>query len=228
MNRLRAVHVAWWLALAIGSFAVLYQFLPYETFLGLALNTAFAASLAAVIRYSVDGLRALREGKGGANFMLTSMLSIFTTIFIQRTWTMGLDALDRPQWMVMSFMTIFIPWIMAAALSLAIVAPDIDGDRKDSGWRLAGSVIIFILGMVVGIGFYAVLPDTVKSYSVFHVWPERVNRPSCKPEQPVWGSSAKIYHTEESRYRGVVIAQWCFGSIEEAEKAGFRPPKELK
>lgn len=51
------------------------------------------------------------------------------------------------------------------------------------------------------------------------------NRPSCADTQPVWGSQNKVYHIEDSPYRGMVIPDWCFASTEEAEEKGFRSPK---
>lgn len=225
MKRLRAIHVGWWLGLALAIFLILYNTLPYNTFLGIALNTAFAASLAAIARYFLDTLRALKSGAAGLSFMMTSMLSIFFMVFIQRSWAMSLDALDRPEWLVTSFMTILIPWMMAASLSLAVVAPDIEGSREGSGFRIIGSIFVFLLGMAVGIMFYAVLPDRVKGYAIYNVFPHLQNRAICKPEQSVWVSSSGTYHDTQSKYRGSVVPRWCFSTASEAESSGFKAPK---
>lgn len=226
MNKLRAIHVGWWLGLALAAFVVLYNILPYETFLGIALNTAFAASLAAIARYFLDTIRAIRSGIAGLSFMLTSMLSIFFMVFIQRGWAMSLDALDRPVWLVTSFMTIFIPWMMAASLSLAVVAPDIDSPKENSGYRILGSIITFLLGMAIGVMFYAVLPDRAKGYAILNVFPHLAHRATCSEGEPVWVSSNGVYHSANSPYRAQVIPSWCFSSTEEAEKRGFRAVKE--
>lgn len=225
MKRLRAIHVGWWLGLALAIFILLYNILPYSTFLGIALNTAFAASLAAIARYFLDTLRALKSGAAGLSFMMTSMLSIFFMVFIQRSWAMSLDALDRPEWLVTSFMTILIPWMMAASLSLAVVAPDIEGSREGSGFRIVGSLFVFLLGMAVGILFYALLPDRVKGYAIYNVFPHLQNRAMCSPDQSVWVSSSGIYHTASSPYRGTVVPRYCFESEEKAKDAGFKAPK---
>lgn len=222
MKKLRAIHVGWWLGAALAAFIALYNLLPYNKFLGLALNTAFAASLAAICRYAIDTVRALKEGTVGVSFMLTAMLSIFFMVFVQRTWAMSLDALDRPDWMVMSFMTIFIPWMMAASLSLAVVAPDISSERDGAGSRIIGSILIFLFGMSVGVAFYSVLPDRVKEYAILNVFPHLNHRATCKPEEEIWVSSNGVIHDASSPYRAQVIPEWCFLSKEDAEKRGFR------
>lgn len=225
MKTLKAIHVGWWLLASLVVFVILYNILPYGTFLGIALNTAFAASFAAICRYLLDTIRALKEGAVKVSFMLTAMLSIFFMVFVQRTWAMSLDALDRPDWMVMSFMTILIPWMMAASLSLAVVAPDINSERDGAGLRVVGSLIVFLFGMAVGIAFYALLPERVKSYAVLNVFPHLAHRATCKPEETVWVSSKGVYHSETSPYRSMVVPQWCFESEEKAKEAGFRSPK---
>lgn len=222
MRKLRAIHVGWWLGAALAAFVLLYNVLPYNQFLGIALNTAFAASLAAICRYVIDTIKALKEGAVNVSFMLTAMLSIFFMVFVQRTWAMSLDALDRPPWMVMSFMTIFIPWMMAASLSLAVIAPDINSEREGAGFRLLGSIVIFILGMAVGILFYAVLPERVKEYAILNVFPHLNHRATCSPEEDVWVSNNGVIHDASSPYRGMVIPDWCFKSVEDAKRQGFR------
>lgn len=51
-------------------------------------------------------------------------------------------------------------------------------------------------------------------------------RPFCPTDRVVWGSSNKIYHTPDSKYKGMVTKpDECFTSEQEAKEAGFRPPK---
>lgn len=228
MKRLRAVHVAWWLLLAIALFVVLYNILPFQTFLGISLNMAFAAALAAVVRYAFDAIRAAKEGMGGVNFMLTAMFSIFCTTLFQRGYAMSLDALGRPDWLVMSFVTILVPWLMAASLSLAVVAPDIDGKGDNSSLKLGISLGIFVIGMAAGVAFYAMLPERIKDSSILNVWPQLVNRATCKPEEKVWVSSTGTYHLEDSPYRSQVIPRYCFKTAADAEIRGFRAVKARK
>ncbi|MEJ8308625.1 hypothetical protein [Agrobacterium larrymoorei] len=53
------------------------------------------------------------------------------------------------------------------------------------------------------------------------------NRPLCPEGQQVFGTERKIYHSQESPYRGMVIPSWCFSSPAEAEEKGFRVPEGL-
>jgi hypothetical protein len=227
VNKLRAVHVGWWIGIALVAFVILYNTIPYNTFLGIALNTAFAASLAAFVRYFLDTIRALRSGAAGLSFMLTSMLSIFSMVLIQRSWAMSLDALDRPEWLVTSFMTILIPWMMAVSLSLATVAPDIESQRENSGLRIIGSILIFLLGMAAGVAFYSILPERVKGYAVLNVFPHLANRPTC-PAGSVVVSSRRVYHLDSSPYIQTVVPRHCFDTAADAEAKGYRPAKGLK
>jgi methylphosphotriester-DNA--protein-cysteine methyltransferase len=44
----------------------------------------------------------------------------------------------------------------------------------------------------------------------------------------VWVSSTGVYHTALSPYRASIFPKHCFETVEDAAKAGYRPPKSLK
>jgi hypothetical protein len=51
---------------------------------------------------------------------------------------------------------------------------------------------------------------------------------ACPPEYPVKGNAqSKIYHTQASRVYEQTIAEYCFATVEAAEAAGYRAPKNL-
>lgn len=225
MKRLKTSIVAWSGAGALASFAILYQVVPYEKMLDVALSLAFGVSLAAVIRYSIDAFRAFRSGRGGAEFLIVAVFSIVSLLLIQRTWGIVLRVYNRPDWLVDSPMTIFIPWMLSWAVSLALVAPDIGGSGENDRPSLFRSLTLFIAGALAGFVLASSFRMEGVELSAISAWPHLANRPSCADTQPVWGSQNKVYHIEDSPYRGMVIPDWCFASTEEAEENGFRAPK---
>lgn len=229
MKRLKSSIVAWSGAAALGSFAALYYSLPYERLLDIALSLAFGVSLAAVIRYSVDAWKAFRNGRGGAEFLIVAVFMMAFMLLVQRTWGIILRVYDRPDWLVMSPISILLPWMLSWAISLALVAPDIEIDDTGTRHTLWRSVALFIGGATVGF----ILATSFKMTDSFDIssisaWPQLANRAYCSTDFPVWVSSNGVYHTASSPYRGMVTAKWCFSTVAEAEAKGFRPPHGMK
>lgn len=207
------------------SFLALLYLLPYERFLDLALAIAFGVAFAGTIKYGRDALRSLSNGSSGAAFLIVAVFAIFAILLGQRTWGIVLRVLDRPDWLVNSPITIAVPWLLAWALSLALVAPDIDLEPDDARSGIWKSVALFIGGALAG--FVVAASFGVKDsidISRLNAWPQLINRPTC-PIESVWVSSTGIYHTSSSPYRGSVVPRYCFESEEKAREAGFKAPK---
>lgn len=225
MKRLKTKVIALSLAGAILSFVVLLFLLPYERFLDLALAVAFGVALAGTIKYARDAIRSLRGASSGAAFLIVSVFAIFAILLTQRTWGILLRVLDRPDWLVNSPISIAVPWLLAWALSLALIAPDIDLEpdtAKSNIWR---SVALFIGGALAG--FVIAASFGVKGgldLSQLSAWPHLSNRATC-PSESVWVSSTGVYHDKHSPYRGSMFPRQCFATVAEAQSAGFRPPK---
>lgn len=225
MKMLKKSIVAWSGAAALASFGILYLILPYDRMLDLALSLAFGVSFAAVVRYFLDAMRSLRNGRGGADFLIFSVFAMVCVILVQRGWIIVLSVYERADWLVNSPMTILVPWGMAWAVLLALFAPDVDNIEREGPSIIYRSLALFAAGALVGF----ILATSFKVQSVetsaAKIWPHLANRPPCPLAEPVWGSSNKVYHVEGSPYRGMVIPDWCFASPTEAEAKGFRPPK---
>lgn len=225
MKRMARSFVAWSLAGVLVSFPALYYTLPYDRFLDLALAVAFGVSFAGVIRFGRDAAFALRSGRTGAEFLLVAVFAMFAILMGQRTWGIVLRVLDRPDWLVNSPITILVPILLSWAMSLALIAPDIDLDPEGAREGLWRSVAIFIGGALAG--FVIAASFGVKDsfeISRLNAWPQLMNRPTC-PSESVWVSSSGIYHTASSPYRGTVVPRYCFESEEKAKEAGFNAPK---
>lgn len=225
MRRLKSSIVAWSLGGVLATFAGLYYILPYDRLLDLALAVAFGVAFAGTIRYGRDALLAARSGKSGAEFLLVAVFAMFSVIMGQRVWGIVLRVLDRPDWLVDSPITILVPVMMSWAMSLALVAPDIDLEPATAKSNLWRSVALFIGGALAG--FVVAASFGVKDsidISRLNAWPQLINRPTC-PKESVWVSSTGIYHTYSSPYRGSVVPRYCFESEEKAREAGFKAPK---
>lgn len=224
MKRFKTSIAAWSCAAALLSFAVLYNILPYDRMMDLATSVAFGVVVAVACRYAVDGFRAFRGGRLGAEFLIVAVFSTYAILSIQRGWIWFLQANTlpdgtRPLWLMNTAMSIFLPWMVAWAGSMALIAPEIGEARivtRVSVWR---SVILFVSGAIAG----AVLTAS------FRLPPPPAavvgSRAVCGEGSRVWGSSRGIYHTADSPYRGLVRAGRCFDTVAQAEAAGFRAPR---
>lgn len=227
MKRLKTSIVAWSGAGAMASFGILYQVMPYQSMLDLALSLATGAALATVVRYFVDFLKSVREGRTGANFLISAVFSMALVILIQRVWVQVLSAYGRPDWLTDSSMSIFIPWMLAWAVSMAFIAPDVDdynvGERRGV-WK---SVALFLGGAIAGFVLASSFRSGDVGPRVGGLVQKVQGRPACAASEHVWVSSHGIYHTATSPYRAMVVPEWCFATEAEAEAKGFRPPKDV-
>lgn len=115
--------------------------------------------------------------------------------------------------------------VMALAFFGLAVGPHVG--RSPASWPrqstlVAASIVAVILAYIVGTQTQPTEPT---------VWPASVwygaDRPVCAPGRPVWGVTAsRIYHTERSRYRNLVVPDRCFHNEWEARAAGYRPPAD--
>lgn len=226
MKRIKTSIVAWSGAAALASFAILYQILSYSQMLDVALSLAFGVSLAGVLRYLPDAARAFRSGRGGAEFLVVAVFTMMMLILVQRSWGIALRIYDRPDWLVYSPMTIFIPWMLAWAVSLCLIAPDIDDAKTIEGkkgiWK---SVALFVSGALAGFVLSTSFQSSAVELSQMQIWPHLVNRAKCADDEDVWGSSNGVYHVENSPYRAFTYPKTCYHSVEDAERDGMRPPK---
>lgn len=225
MKRLKTRVISLSLAGAVISFAALLYLLPYERFLDLALAIAFGVAFAGTVKYGRDAVRSLRSASSGASFLIVSVFAIFAILLSQRTWGIVLRVLDRPDWLVNSPISVAVPWFLAWALSLALVAPDIDLEEDEAKEGLWKSVALFIGGALAGFVIAASfgVKDGVE-LSRYSAWPHLANRPSCPPGSVVV-SSRRVYHLDSSPYKASVVPRYCFESEEKAKEAGFKAPK---
>lgn len=225
MKRLKTRVISLSLAGAVISFVALLYLLPYERFLDLALAIAFGVAFAGTVKYGRDAVRSLRSASSGASFLIVSVFAIFAILLSQRTWGIVLRVLDRPDWLVNSPISVAVPWFLAWALSLALVAPDIDLEEEEAKEGLWRSVALFIGGALAGFVIAASfgVKDSVE-LSQYSAWPHLANRPTC-PAGSVVVSSKRVYHLDSSPYGSVVVPRRCYPNAAEAEKAGYRPVK---
>lgn len=224
MKLLKTSFAAWSCIAALLFFAILYNILPYDTMRDISISVAFGVTIAVTCRYAVDGFRAFRNGRLGAEFLIVAVFSTYAILSIYRGWTWFQQANtlpdgSQPQWLVNHAMNIFITWMVAWAGVMALIAPEIGETRmvtRVSVWR---SVALFIGGAIVGAVLTASFRAPPQPATVVGL------HAVCGEDSNVWGSSRGIYHDRESPYRSMVRATHCFDTVIQAEAAGFRPPK---
>lgn len=215
MKRIKKSFVAWSLFGALVSFVGLYAVLPYERFQDLALAVALGICFSATIKYGRDAIPSFNSGRSGAEFLIVAMFAVVSVLLVQRIWGILLRVFDRPDWLVNSPVTILVPWMLSWAISLALIAPDIDLEPEQARTGIWKSVALFIggalAGFVVAASFGA---SDVRSDVVFgHI-------PVCA-SGAVIGTRSKTYHTTDSRYIRLVVPHRCFTSEGEAQQAGY-------
>lgn len=218
MKRIKKSFVAWSLLAALTSFPLLYFMLPYERFLDLALAIAFGVCLSATYRYGRDAIVALRSGRTGAEFLIVAVFASVAVLLGQRIWGILLRVMDRPDWLVNSPVTILVPWMLSWAISLALIAPDVDLDHDDTRSGLWKSVALLVGGALVGFIIASSYGSRSEQGAIQSV--RMANIPGCGAGQII-GTGNKTYHTAESRYRYLVVPRKCFDSEDEAKRAGY-------
>jgi hypothetical protein len=219
MKRIKKSFVAWSLLVTLTSFPVFYFLLPYERFLDLALAIAFGVCLSATYRYGRDAVMALRSGRTGAEFLIVAVFASVAVLLGQRIWGILLRVMDRPDWLVNSPVTILVPWMLSWAISLALIAPDVDLDHDDTRSGLWKSVALLIGGALAGYIVASSYGARSEQGSIQSV--RMASLPTCGRGQVV-GTGHKTYHTADSRYRYIVVPRKCFNSEDEAKSAGYR------
>lgn len=228
MKRLRTSVVAWSLAATLASFGALYYLVPFQKLLDFALALSFGMAFAATARYARDAWLAFRSGRSGAEFLIVAVFSIVTVILLQRAWVITLSVYGRPDWLVDSAVTILIPVLISWAVGLALVAPDIDLEPEEIKSSLWKSAALFIGGALAGFVIATSFSAKGIKLTELTMYPHMIDRPPCPPDKPVWVSSKRVYHTESSPYRSMVVPARCYATAADAEAKGFRPPKDRK
>lgn len=222
MKRIKKSFVAWSLAATLVSFPVFYFLLPYERFLDLALAIAFGVCLSATYRYGRDAIVALRSGRTGAEFLIVAVFASVAVLLGQRIWGILLRVMDRPDWLVNSPVTILVPWMLSWAISLALIAPDVDLDHDDTRSGLWKSVALLVGGALVGFIIASSYGKRSEQGSIQSV--RMASIPGCGSGQII-GTGHKTYHMPDSRYRMIVVPRKCFNSEDDAKNQGYRGVK---
>lgn len=223
MRKINSSIVALYGIISLFAFVILYFILPYDVMLTVALSLALGVSLAGVVRYARDAYYAARSGIVGSDFIIVSLFSVCLATFVQRAWVHIITISNRPDWLVDSAMTIFVPWFVAWAVSLALVAPDI-GDSKGI-WK---SLAIFAAGSMAGFVIAWAFSHNEIAVSSVKVWPHLANRPVCPDHSGVIVSSNGVYHKPDSPYVSMIVPRYCFQDEKEAQSHGYRAPKGLR
>lgn len=148
MKRMKTSIAAWSAVIAILAFAVASSTLPPDGVRNIAYALVTGITAAGIIRWLPDALRAFRNGRAGAEFLMVGVCSLLTVLFFHRIWVMSITyvpALDQ------DMVTYFMVWMLAWACSLILVAPDVeDGVIANRSFVLIG-LALFIAGVVSGI-----------------------------------------------------------------------------
>lgn len=104
------------------------------------------------------------------------------------------------------------------------VSPEITKEGfafKARWWIIAtGSAILIAIGF-----YFGMQVKTIETTDALKAWRmQNIDRPPCPVDRSIWGSRSRLYHTEQSPYRLLLVPSHCFANEREAIEAGFRPP----
>lgn len=107
--------------------------------------------------------------------------------------------------------------LMVGGCVALYLTPDVQRER----FSIPSLIWLSIL-MVTAVVTAFVLGAFVGNECLFDIRP--VSYPDCRTEKPVWvANNSRYFHTEDSPWRAEVVPRRCYKTVEEAQKAGFRP-----
>ncbi|KQS79021.1 hypothetical protein ASG25_10555 [Rhizobium sp. Leaf384] len=151
MKRLTTSWAAWSCVAAVSTFLLLNSVIPHSAMVEISSALVLGTTVAIIFRWTRDALISLRDGRQGHDFLIVGVFSIVLMILIQRVWVIWLRITDRPDHLVNSAMTAFIPWMLAWACILVLIAPDAGVGAVPPRSRVLLYVGLFAAGMASGV-----------------------------------------------------------------------------
>jgi hypothetical protein len=115
-----------------------------------------------------------------------------------------------------------------AVCSVGFAMMALSPDRTPSGVRMPNLIMIVLLIIAVAVGsFFAGRKTVPQEQAVYwrSIRGALADKPVCSPDRQIWGSENRKYHVADSQYRAMMSPEWCFRTVSEAEKKGFKPAK---
>jgi hypothetical protein len=151
MKRLKTSIAAWSAAAAAGLYWVVDFFLPHDQMIEISSDLVLGVTIACLIRYSREAGIAMRDGRGGADFLIVATWSTMAILFFHRVYAIILDVYDRPAVLMNSSLGSFIVWMLAWACTMFLIAPDAENGRIPARSRILIGFALFIAGLVSGV-----------------------------------------------------------------------------
>jgi hypothetical protein len=151
MKRLKTSIAAWSAAGAAFLYWAIDFFLPHQQMIEISSDLVLGVTIACLIRYSREAGRALRDGRGGPDFLIVAIWSTMAILFIHRIYAIVINVYDRPEALIDSSLGSFIVWMLAWACTMFLIAPDAEDGRIPTKSRLLIGFALFIAGLVSGV-----------------------------------------------------------------------------
>jgi hypothetical protein len=151
MKRLKTSIAAW---SAVGASAIYWAiaiFLSHGQMIEISSDLVLGVTVACLIRYSREASLALREGRGGPDFLIVAIWSTMAILFIHRAYAIIMNTYDRPMALVNSYAGSFIVWMLAWACTMFLIAPDVEDGHIPTRSRVLIGFALFVAGLVSGI-----------------------------------------------------------------------------
>lgn len=151
MKRLKTSIAAWSAAGAAGLYWAVDFFLPHDQMIEISSDLVLGVTIACLIRYSREAGIALRDGRGGPDFLIVAIWSTMAILFIHRVYAILVDVYDRPAALLNSSLGSFIVWMLAWACTMFLIAPDAENGRIPNRSRVLIGLALFVAGLVSGV-----------------------------------------------------------------------------
>lgn len=161
MRRLTGNEVIWISVIAWVAFIPLYQavtfgYISHQKFTNVAHALAMGAAFTVWLQWIPAVRRAIAAGySSGADMMSVSVWALMGVLIYMRVYSIVVLTLDRPPWLMESFMLPIAPWALFGALVMMIFAPGTKQGEiplRNYGWFLfAGVFGALITGISIGL-----------------------------------------------------------------------------
>lgn len=206
-------------------FALGFLFQPYISSgvsIGLALASFFVMARYAKVTYGVlfRGLR--NDEQDNSHIAAISIFGVAFGVFYGAAFNLVWQYSGSPIEWLGTHASNYGRFITALSFAGLFYSPQEVQKRIDTSLIVLGLAVVvvavasFVAGTRISTTETIAAIERPQHISPFH--------PICPEDRPIWGSQAKIYHDKNSMYRQMVIPRFCFVSVDEAQREGFRAP----
>lgn len=170
MRQLTGNEVMWITVVSLFSFIPAYQFVVFgwigrEEFTNIAHSYALGMAFTVWLQWIPAVRRAFAGGyRSGADMLAVALWVLMGSLIYIRGYALIVFVMERPPWILASFLVPLAPWVLGSALVMMMFAPGVkDGNvpLRNYGWFVfAGFIGCMLTGISIGFGLKGAIDIT--------------------------------------------------------------------